>query len=61
MTRGKRYAFLPFLYDEAAARVRLANNAHLGEGVRAYRASEAAAGRPEQASDPAPVRAPGPA
>jgi peroxiredoxin len=26
MTRGKRYAFLPFLYDEAAARMRAANH-----------------------------------
>lgn len=25
VTRGKRYAFLPFLYDEAAARIRAAN------------------------------------
>jgi peroxiredoxin len=59
VTAGRRYAFLPFLYDEAAARVRLANNAHLGEGVGAYRASAAAAGGREPASDPAGVRAPG--
>lgn len=38
---GRRYAFLPFLYDEAAARVRVANNAYLGEGVGAYRPDEA--------------------
>ncbi len=38
VTRGRRFAFLPFLYDEAAAKVREANNAHLGEGVAAYRA-----------------------
>lgn len=30
VTRGKRYAFLPFLYDEAAARVRQENLAFLG-------------------------------
>lgn len=36
VTRGKRYAFLPFLYDEEAARIREANNAYLGEGVTAY-------------------------
>ncbi len=36
VTRGKRYAFLPFLYDEAAAEIRLANNPHLGPGVGAY-------------------------
>lgn len=37
VTRGKRYAFLPFLYDDAAAKVRAANNEHLGEGVVPYR------------------------
>jgi predicted 2-oxoglutarate/Fe(II)-dependent dioxygenase YbiX/peroxiredoxin len=37
VTRGLRYAFLPFLYDDAAAKVREANNVHLGEGVAAYR------------------------
>lgn len=37
MTRGKRYAFLPFLYDEAAADLREKNNAFLDEGVGAYR------------------------
>jgi peroxiredoxin/predicted 2-oxoglutarate/Fe(II)-dependent dioxygenase YbiX len=36
MTRGRRYAFLPFLYDEAASKVREANNAFLGEGVETY-------------------------
>jgi predicted 2-oxoglutarate/Fe(II)-dependent dioxygenase YbiX len=36
MTRGRRYAFLPFLYDEAAAKIREANNAFLGEGVVPY-------------------------
>jgi predicted 2-oxoglutarate/Fe(II)-dependent dioxygenase YbiX/peroxiredoxin len=36
VTKGRRYAFLPFLYDEAAAQVRLSNNPHLGEGVAAY-------------------------
>ena len=40
VTRGKRYAFLPFLYDEAAARMREANNANLGDGVMSYRANE---------------------
>ncbi len=38
VTSGRRYAFLPFLYDEAAAKIREANNAHLGEGVGAYKA-----------------------
>jgi predicted 2-oxoglutarate/Fe(II)-dependent dioxygenase YbiX len=39
VTRGTRYAFLPFLYDEAAARLREANNPHLDEGIGAYKAS----------------------
>ena len=39
VTSGRRYAFLPFLYDDAAAKLREHNNAHLGEGVGAYRAS----------------------
>lgn len=38
VTAGRRYAFLPFLYDDEAARVREANNAHLAEGVGAYKA-----------------------
>lgn len=38
VTRGRRYAFLPFLYDDEAAKVREANNAYLGEGVGAYKA-----------------------
>jgi peroxiredoxin/predicted 2-oxoglutarate/Fe(II)-dependent dioxygenase YbiX len=32
VTAGKRYAFLPFLYDEEAARLRQENLAFLGEG-----------------------------
>jgi peroxiredoxin/predicted 2-oxoglutarate/Fe(II)-dependent dioxygenase YbiX len=38
VTRGRRYAFLPFIYDDEAAKIREANNAHLGEGVGSYRA-----------------------
>ena len=38
VTKGRRYAFLPFLYDEEAAKVREANNAYLGEGVGGYKA-----------------------
>jgi predicted 2-oxoglutarate/Fe(II)-dependent dioxygenase YbiX/peroxiredoxin len=38
VTAGKRYAFLPFLYDDEAAKLREANNVHLGENVGAYRA-----------------------
>lgn len=37
VTRGRRYAFLPFLYDDEAARQREANNQYLGEGVGDYR------------------------
>ena len=32
----RRFAFLPFLYDDEAARMREANNAYLGDGVGAY-------------------------
>ena len=39
MTRGRRYAFLPFLYDEAASKIREANNAFLGADVDAYEPS----------------------
>ena len=38
VTAGKRYAFLPFLYDDAAAKIREANNQFLGEGVGEYKA-----------------------
>jgi peroxiredoxin/predicted 2-oxoglutarate/Fe(II)-dependent dioxygenase YbiX len=37
VTRGRRFAFLPFLYDEAAAKIREANNQFLGMGVGAYK------------------------
>lgn len=37
VTAGRRYAFLPFLYDDAAAAIRERNNAFLGEGVVEYR------------------------
>jgi predicted 2-oxoglutarate/Fe(II)-dependent dioxygenase YbiX/peroxiredoxin len=39
VTRGRRFAFLPFLYDEEAAKLREANNPHLGTGVGEYRMS----------------------
>ncbi len=39
VTRGRRYAFLPFLYDEAAAKQREENNARLADGVGHYRAN----------------------
>lgn len=37
VTSGRRYAFLPFLYDDAAAKVREANNAFLGDGIEGYK------------------------
>lgn len=36
VTRGRRYVFLPFLYDEAAATLREQNNPFLGEHVGQY-------------------------
>lgn len=41
VTAGRRYAFLPFLYDEAAARLREANSPSLANGAGAYRAVQA--------------------
>lgn len=41
VTRGRRYAFLPFLYDEPAAKLRERNSAFLAEGARPYRAAAA--------------------
>jgi predicted 2-oxoglutarate/Fe(II)-dependent dioxygenase YbiX len=37
VTRGRRYAFLPFLYDEAAAKIREANNRYLDTAVGPYK------------------------
>jgi peroxiredoxin/predicted 2-oxoglutarate/Fe(II)-dependent dioxygenase YbiX len=37
VTRGRRYAFLPFLYDDAAARIRAANNRFLDPSVGTYK------------------------
>jgi predicted 2-oxoglutarate/Fe(II)-dependent dioxygenase YbiX len=37
VTGGRRFAFLPFLYDEDGARIREANNQFLGDGVGSYR------------------------
>ena len=36
VTAGRRYMFLPFLYDDEAARQREANNEFLGEGIGQY-------------------------
>jgi len=37
VTSGQRFAFLPFLYDDEAAKVRESNNKFLGDGVGAYK------------------------
>ena len=39
VTRGRRYVFLPFLYDEAAASLREQNNQYLDTGIGSYKAS----------------------
>jgi predicted 2-oxoglutarate/Fe(II)-dependent dioxygenase YbiX len=39
VTRGRRFAFLPFLYDDEAAKIREQNNKFLGDGVGSYRAT----------------------
>ncbi len=36
ITRGRRYVFLPFLYDDAAAKIREENNRFLSRGIEAY-------------------------
>jgi predicted 2-oxoglutarate/Fe(II)-dependent dioxygenase YbiX/peroxiredoxin len=38
VTSGHRYAFLPFLYDDEAAKIREANSKFLGEGLGEYKA-----------------------
>lgn len=43
VTRGKRYAFLPFLYDEEAARIREENLPFLDPELSGYSANPAAA------------------
>ncbi|ROU04366.1 2OG-Fe(II) oxygenase [Histidinibacterium lentulum] len=48
VSRGRRYAFLPFLYDDAAARIREENARFVGEKGSAYRAAT-----PAPANDPA--------
>lgn len=39
VSRGRRFAFLPFFYNEEGAAVRLANNDRLGQDVSPYQAS----------------------
>jgi predicted 2-oxoglutarate/Fe(II)-dependent dioxygenase YbiX/peroxiredoxin len=60
VTRGERFAYLPFLYDDAAARIREANAAHLDEKVGTYKdvapakAAKNAAGK--KPPEPAPSK-----
>lgn len=42
VTRGRRFAFLPFLYDEQGARLREKNSHHLADGGGEYRADRLA-------------------
>jgi predicted 2-oxoglutarate/Fe(II)-dependent dioxygenase YbiX/peroxiredoxin len=42
VTQGRRFAFLPFLYDDAAALIRERNDAFLHESVGAYRGAATA-------------------
>ncbi|WP_263080645.1 2OG-Fe(II) oxygenase [Endozoicomonas sp. Mp262] len=37
VTTGERFVVLPFLYDDAAAKIREENNKYLDQGVEAYR------------------------
>ncbi|WP_422473294.1 2OG-Fe(II) oxygenase [Endozoicomonas sp. ALB032] len=39
VTSGTRYVTLPFLYDDAAARIREENNRYLGDGVEPYQSN----------------------
>ena len=40
IARGRRYAFLPFLYGEADAALRAANNARLDESSAQYQVGD---------------------
>jgi len=40
VTRGRRYAFLPFIYDDEAAKIRGANSVFLGEDVAGPKATD---------------------
>ncbi|GAW33130.1 Fe(II)-dependent oxygenase superfamily protein [Roseovarius sp. A-2] len=40
VTQGRRFAFLPFLYDDAAARIRQENARYIGQSGSNYRASD---------------------
>lgn len=50
VTRGRRFAFLPFLYDEAAARIRETNNPHLDAGIGQYKRGDERDAAPAEAA-----------
>ena len=54
VTRGSRYAFLPFLYDEAGEKIRQANMHLLAPQTRATETADEPASEPE-ATDPQPA------
>jgi peroxiredoxin/predicted 2-oxoglutarate/Fe(II)-dependent dioxygenase YbiX len=58
VTRGRRLAFLPFLYDDAAAQVREANNAFLADGLEPYRPDETQPATPAAREGGAPALTP---
>jgi 2OG-Fe(II) oxygenase superfamily len=58
VTRGRRYAFLPFLYDEEAAKLREANSQFLAEGGGLYKANQTAGKTAGAGSDTTPATAP---
>jgi len=65
VTKGERYAYLPFLYDDAAAKIREENSRHLDEKVGGYRDTRADSGpepkpRPTGAKARPAARDPGP-
>lgn len=53
VTRGKRYAYLPFLYDEAGAKIREENMAFVEPHLRGYRSGPA-----DQPSESTMMRSP---
>ena len=55
VTRGTRYAFLPFFYDEDKARLRERNQVHFADGRGGYRA-----GLPDAPEAPTPADGPQP-
>jgi predicted 2-oxoglutarate/Fe(II)-dependent dioxygenase YbiX/peroxiredoxin len=60
VTRGERFAYLPFLYDDAAARIREANARFLDEAVGGYRDSGGSKGAVKVAPKSAPQAKPEP-